>query len=154
MIRFLLWRLWRLVVVLLVASVLVFSTIYLAPGSPLAVLSGGRTLTEEQIASLTAQYHLDDPLYVRYWAWLTAVLHGDFGASLVSRQPVGSLITERLGTTALLVAYSSLLIVVVGLGLGIWAGARGGVVDTTVVTVRRVLMSMMFLSQLGTELKI
>ena len=40
----------------------------LAPGDPLATLSGGRTLPPEAVAQLRAQYHLDDPFLVRYVA--------------------------------------------------------------------------------------
>jgi peptide/nickel transport system permease protein len=133
MIRFLLGRLARLVTILLFASVLVFSAAYLAPGSPISALSGGRSLTPEQVQQLTEQYHLDDPLATRYWAWLSSVLTGDFGQSLVSREQVSTLIADRAGTTALLVLYATVLIVVIGLTLGSVAALRGGPTDTAVV---------------------
>ena len=139
MTRFVLGRITRMLAVLLFASILVFSTIYLTPGTPLSVLSGGRTLTPDQVAALTAQYHLDDPLYLRYWNWLIAVLHGDLGASLISRESVGSLIADRIGTTILLVGYASLIIVVVGLSVGIVAALRGGWVDTGIVALTAAL---------------
>jgi peptide/nickel transport system permease protein len=134
-IRFIASRIARLFGVLLFASILVFAALYLAPGSPLGVLSGGRSLTPEQIAELNAQYHLDDPILVRYLDWLGGVLHGDFGASLISREPVSTLIAGRLGTTLLLVAYASVLIVLVGVSLGLFGALRGGVLDTSVVAV-------------------
>lgn len=133
MIRFLLGRLGRLAAILLFASMIVFSAVYLAPGSPISVLSGGRALTPEQVQQLTEQYHLNDPLLTRYWAWLSGVLHGDFGQSLVSREPVSTLILARSGTTLLLVLYATLLIVVIGLTLGALAALRGPVTDTTIV---------------------
>ena len=104
MIRFIALRLLRLVAVLLFASVLVFSAVYFAPGSPLSALAGGRALTQEQAAQLQQEYHLNDPLWTRYWSWLSGVLHGDFGTSLISKESVSSLISERIDTTALLVA--------------------------------------------------
>lgn len=133
MIRFLLSRLGRLVAILVFASMLVFSAVYLAPGSPISVLSGGRTLTPEQVQQLTEQYHLDDPLWMRYWAWLSGVLQGDFGQSLVSKEQVSTLIADRAATTVLLVLYATLLIVVIGLSLGAIAALRGGVADTAIV---------------------
>ena len=133
MIRYLLGRLGRLIAVLLFASALVFSAVYLAPGSPIGVLSGGRTLTPEQVQQLTEQYHLDDPLPVRYWAWLSGVLHGDFGQSLISRESVSTLIADRAGTTLLLVLYATVMIVVIGLSLGVFAALKGGKSDTAVV---------------------
>lgn len=134
MIRFVAWRLARLLAVLLLASMLVFAAVYLAPGSPISALSGGRALTADQLAELTAQYHLDDPVWVRYWNWLGGVLHGDFGSSLINQESVSSLIGERAGTTALLVLYASVLIVVFGITLGVVAALRGGVVDSAMIS--------------------
>lgn len=133
MIRFLLGRLGRLVAILLFASMLVFGAAYLAPGSPISVLSGGRALTPEQVQQLTEQYHLDDPLWSRYWAWLSGAVTGDFGQSIVSREPVSTLIADRAGTTLLLVLYATVLIVVIGLSLGALAALRGGVTDSAIV---------------------
>lgn len=133
MIRFLLGRLGRLVAILVFASMLVFGAVYVAPGSPISVLSGGRTLTPEQVQQLTEQYHLDDPLWTRYWAWLSGVLTGDFGQSLVSRQSVATLIADRAGTTVLLVLYATVLIAVIGLTLGALAALRGKATDTAIV---------------------
>lgn len=113
---------------------LVFAAVYLAPGSPISALSGGRALTADQLAELTAQYHLDDPVWVRYWNWLGGVLHGDFGSSLINQESVSSLIGERAGTTALLVLYASVLIVVFGITLGVVAALRGGVVDSAMIS--------------------
>ncbi|MHB1166183.1 MAG: ABC transporter permease [Candidatus Nanopelagicales bacterium] len=133
MIRFVLGRLGRLAAILLFASVLVFSAVYVAPGSPIGVLSGGRTLTPAQVQQLTEQYNLDDPLPVRYWAWLSGALRGDLGSSLISRESVSTLIAERAGTTLLLVLYAALLIIVIGLSLGVIAALRGGAVDASIV---------------------
>ena len=127
------WRAGRLLAILLFASMLVFGAVYVAPGSPISALSGGRTLTPEQVQQLTEQYRLNDPLWTRYWDWLSGVLTGDFGHSLVSRERVSTLITDRVGTTALLVVYATVLIVVIGLALGALAALRGGAVDTTIV---------------------
>jgi peptide/nickel transport system permease protein len=133
MIRFIAWRSARLLGVLLVASILVFAALYLAPGTPLSVLSGGRSLTPDQVAALSAQYHLNDPMPVRYIVWLGGVLHGDFGQSLITREPVSTLIASRVGSTLLLVAYASVLIVLFGISLGLLGALRRGVVDTAVV---------------------
>jgi peptide/nickel transport system permease protein len=133
MIRFVAGRLARLVAVLLFASVLVFSAVYIAPGSPINALAGGRALTAQQVAQLQHEYHLDDPLWSRYWSWLSGVLQGDFGVSLISGESVSSLIGERLATTVLLVAYASALIVLIGVSLGVLAALRGGVVDAAVI---------------------
>jgi peptide/nickel transport system permease protein len=136
--RFLLRRLAMLVATLLVSSFIIFSALYLAPGNPIAVLSGGRTLPPESIKVLEARYHLDQPFLVQYWIWLKGALHGDFGISIALRQNVSTLIASRIWTTAALVLYASLVIVVIGVGIGLIAGLRPGFMDTSAVVVTSV----------------
>src|SRR5262249_12274151 len=132
MLRFLRRRLAGLVVTLLVSSFVVFAGLYLAPGSPEAVLFGGRTPTPEARAALRAQYHLDDPFWRRYVDWLGAILRGDLGTSVVGHQAVASRVGAAVGTTLWLVGFAAVLIVVIGVGLGLLAGLRPGWVDTAV----------------------
>jgi peptide/nickel transport system permease protein len=140
--RFLLRRLVMLVATLLVSSFIIYASLYLAPGNPIATLSGGRTLPPESVQLLTERYHLDDPFLVRYWEWLTGVFRGDFGLSIGLRQEVSSLITARIGTTLGLVAYASLIILVVGIGLGVLGGLRPGKIDTGVLVLTTMLAAL------------
>jgi peptide/nickel transport system permease protein len=133
MVMFLARRLGGLVLTLLVSSFVVFSAVYLAPGSPIGFLTGGRSLSPETIASIEAQYHLNDPFLTRYWDWLTGVVHGDFGKSIIFRQDVGPLISARVETTLLLVLMSAALIIVFGVSLGAIAALRGGRTDTAIL---------------------
>jgi peptide/nickel transport system permease protein len=133
MARFLLRRLAMLVVTLLAASFAIFAALELVPGSPIATLSGGRTLPPESVAVLKERFNLDEPFLVRYWDWLTGALHGDFGISIAKRQDVSSLIGERIGTTATLVLMAALIIIVVGIALGVIGALRPGIVDTGVL---------------------
>lgn len=132
-------RLARLVVSLLVSSFVIFSAASLAPGSPLASLSNGRTLSPALQERLTARFHLDDPFAVRYGKWLWGAVRGDFGLSIAGRDDVSKLIVGRIGVTAQLVLYAALLIVVLGIGLGLVAGLRRGIVDSGVVVLTAVL---------------
>ena len=131
---FLLRRAGGLLLVLLVTSFLVFGMMYLAPGSPLSFVLGPRGGTPEQIAAVTAQYHLNDPFIVRYFAWLGDVFQGNLGDSIVYRQSVTDLIGGRVGTTVGLIALATLLIAVVGIGLGLLASLKGGWTDQIVTT--------------------
>ena len=131
--QFLARRLAMLAATLLVSSFVIFSSLYLAPGNPIAVLSGGRSLPPESIAVLERRYHLDQPFLTQYWIWLTNALHGDLGISILLRTNVADLIVQRAGTTAALVLYSSLLIVVLGVGLGLLGGLKPGWIDTSVI---------------------
>lgn len=131
---FLLRRAGGLLLVLLVTSFVVFGMMYLAPGSPLSFVLGPRGGTAEQIARVTAQYHLDDPFFVRYFAWIGDVVQGNLGDSVVYRQPVADLIGGRIGTTVALIALATVIIAVVGIGLGLFASLKGGWADQVVTT--------------------
>ncbi len=128
--RFLARRLAMLLASLLVASFVIFAALYVAPGNPISALSGGRSLPAGAMAVLEQRYHLNDPFFVQYWYWLSGALHGNLGISITLRENVSTLIASRIWTTAGLVAYASVLIVIFGIGLGIVSGLRRGFVDT------------------------
>jgi peptide/nickel transport system permease protein len=111
---------------------------YLAPGNPIAALSGGRSLPPSSIAVLEHRYHLDQPFLAQYWYWLSGALHGDLGLSITLRENVSALIASRIWTTAGLVLYASLLICLIGIGLGLLAGLRPGGLDTSTLVVTAV----------------
>ena len=127
--RFPATRLVGLVVTLLLASFLIYSSLYLTPGDPISTLSGGRTLPPEAVQALSDQHHLDDPFFIRYLAWLGDVIRGDLGESLVFNTTVTDLLAARIGTTVMLVAMASVLIFGIGITLGLVAGIRGGLLD-------------------------
>ncbi len=131
--RFLARRLAMLLATLLVSSFIIFSALYLAPGNPIAVLSGGRTLPPESVKVLEERYHLDKPFLEQYAIWLGGAVHGDLGISIALRQNVSSLIAARIWTTAALVLYASIIIVLIGVGIGLLAGLRPGLLDTSAV---------------------
>ncbi|MFM2077799.1 MAG: hypothetical protein RJA49_1689 [Actinomycetota bacterium] len=135
MLKFLVRRVSLLVLTLLVASFAIYSAMYLAPGNPIAALLGGRTPTPEAIKVLEARYHLNDPFIIRYLRWLGAALHGDFGVSIQLRQEVSTIIAQRIGTTVQLVLYSSLIIIVFGIAMGLLGGLKKGVLDNMVIGV-------------------
>jgi peptide/nickel transport system permease protein len=108
------------VITILLSSLIVFAALDLAPGNPAARLAGNRA-TPQLIAEITHRYGLDQPFWERYVHWLGGALHGDFGPSLEYRQSVSSLLKPRVGTTLVLVAYASLIILVLGIGAAILA---------------------------------
>jgi peptide/nickel transport system permease protein len=133
MLRFVVRRLALLALTLLVASFAIYASLSIAPGDPLSVLTGGRTLPPEALAVLRARYHLDEGLLQQYWHWLTNAVQGDLGDSIALREPVNTVIKERAAVTFDLVLYASILILLLGIGAGIAAGLRRGAVDTTVI---------------------
>jgi peptide/nickel transport system permease protein len=130
---FLVRRLIMLIGTLLVSSFVIYSALYLAPGNPIATLTGGRTPSPEAVKTLEERYHLNDPFLVRYWDWLVGVVHGDFGVSIPLHQDVSTLIGERIGITLGLVAYAAVIILILGIGAGILAALRPGLIDSSVI---------------------
>lgn len=134
-IGYLLRRLAMLVVTLLVASFAIFAATYLAPGNPIAALSGGKALSPEAQAALEARYHLDEPFLAQYGHWLSNAVRGDLGVSIPLHEDVSTLVADRVWITLGLVLYAAVLIVVIGIGLGLLAGLRPGWIDSSVLVV-------------------
>ncbi|MGW9374026.1 ABC transporter permease [Streptomyces xanthophaeus] len=158
--RFAVRRVAEMAATLFVASFAVFGAVYLAPGSPASFLLAGRSASPEALASINAQYHLDDPFLVRYLRWLGDMLHGDFGRSITYRTDVSRLLADRLPVTLLLITMALVVVVVVGLLLGRIAAVRGGSTDAAVLVtttfavgtpsfVAAVLLQGLFAVQLG-----
>src|SRR4026209_1268236 len=87
-------RLLALVLIVIVISFVVFSLLYLAPGSPEQVLLGARPSTPETIAAIREEYHLNDPFLVQYADWARDALHFDFGRSIRTNEPVVDAIAD------------------------------------------------------------
>ncbi|MFE0644920.1 ABC transporter permease [Streptomyces sp. NPDC058877] len=133
MTRYLFGRFLGLAAVLLVASLVVFGSVRLAPGDPVSFLLHGRPATPETVAALRAEHHLDDPLVAQYAQWLGGVLSGDLGRSAQYHQDVTALVGSRLPGTALLVGYAAVLVLVLGVAAGVLAALRPGLPDRIVL---------------------
>ncbi|MEB8340764.1 ABC transporter permease [Streptomyces endophyticus] len=123
-IRFVAMRLGGLLLTMFVASVVVFSALHLAPGSVISFLTKGRSVSDEALAELNAQYHLDQPVIVQYVLWLRDAGTGDLGHSIVYNLPVSSILGSRIPATVTLLVMAAVLVLVIGLGLGIVAGLK------------------------------
>jgi peptide/nickel transport system permease protein len=128
-------RLAMLAATLIVASFVIYGALYLAPGSPIAALTGGRSVPPEVMAQLEARYHLNEPFLTRWWLWFTSALHGDLGESIPLHQQINTLIAQRAGITIQLVMLTAAIIIIVGVGLGIVGALGRGSVDFSVLLV-------------------
>jgi peptide/nickel transport system permease protein len=117
-------RILTIPVLLLIISFLVFSLTYLAPGSAVTALLGGRPSTPQAIAQLETEYHLNGSLLHRYLGWLGGAVHLQLGDSIRTSQPVVQVIQSSLGVTIYLAIYAFILTIVVGTGLGFLAAMR------------------------------
>jgi len=122
----------RVVLMLPVAflvTVGVFMLIHLSPGDP-ALIVLGEDRSPQAIAQVHAELGLDKPLYAQYLIWVNRIVHGDWGRSITTDEPVASAITERLPATLELGIVALLWSLVVAIPLGtIAAVRRGSVVD-------------------------
>lgn len=112
MAKFVLWRLLSALLLLWLASMLIFFTLALAPGDA-AVQALGERATPQALQTLRHQFGLDRPVTARYWQWLSDILRGDPGISITSQQPVADIIApaaRRSGLLALLAACGMLLL--------------------------------------------
>jgi peptide/nickel transport system permease protein len=122
MLRFLLGRLLLAVPVLIGVTVVTFLILHLIPGNPAQVMLFGSNPTPDQVHALEDQLGLNDPLYVQYFHYINALLHGDLGTSFLTGRSVASEITSRAPSTFALSAAAMLVAVVIGIPLGIVGG--------------------------------
>src|SRR5690349_6309172 len=109
---------------LLGISLVLFIVLALAPGDPFSELATNPNVPPEVAAALRAKFGLDDPIYLRYLHWITAMLQGDWGFSFVSRMNVDTLILQRLPTTLYVIGSAQLLALVIAIPVGVYAATR------------------------------
>lgn len=110
----------RMLSLLLAVSVISFALVAASPVDPMQqYLAGlGAAVSEEKQAQIAAYWGMDRPPAERYLSWLTAMLHGDMGESLIYHRPVAALIGERFVNSLALMLCAWLLAGVIGFALG------------------------------------
>jgi peptide/nickel transport system permease protein len=109
---------------LLGISAILFIVLALAPGDPFGELATNPNVPPEVRMALREKFGLDDPVFVRYWRWLVAMLRGDWGFSFVSRIDVDVLILQRVKATLLIIGIAQLLALAIALPVGVYAARR------------------------------
>ena len=80
----------------------------LTPGSPAAIILG-QGASPEQIAALSKEMGLDEPVVNQYFIWLSNIFHGDFGYSYFLNKPVLGAIWDNVGPTVSLAILAQIL---------------------------------------------
>jgi len=120
------------ILTLLVITCFVYALARNMPGNPLTAQMGedpSRKLNPEDVERMRRSYGLDKPWYVGYGRWLGNLVRGDLGRSITRKQPVTTLIRERIGPTLLVSGTAFLLIWLLAVPLGLYASARSGTAD-------------------------
>ena len=111
-------RLFQAIPLIMIISFVGFLIIQ-ATGDPLAAFTVEADLTSEDIMRLKQKYGLDKPVPIQYLNWLKHMLTGDWGFSYYTREPVIDMVLSRLPNTLILMGFSYLAILVLGVTLGV-----------------------------------
>ncbi|MCH7786003.1 MAG: ABC transporter permease [Chloroflexi bacterium] len=116
---------------LIVLTILVFGMVRLIPGDVVQIiaiqLSGGRgggEVSPEVKAKLRRDLGLDKPIYIQYFVWMSSIVRGDLGNSLITDFPIVKDLKKRFPITLELVFFTLVLMIVWGLSIGIISAVR------------------------------
>ncbi len=125
MTKYILRKTLRLIALLFFVSLVTFALIELSPIDPInAYLSASDTVSAAQKAEIEAYFGLNQSGVVRYFQWISNLLHGNLGTSLLYRVPVADVIAEKFSSSLALMLSAFVLSGVMGLGLGIAMGCH------------------------------
>jgi peptide/nickel transport system permease protein len=116
-------RLVLMIFVLFGVTLIIFSMIHLVPGDPAFLILGERA-TDQKAADLRHQLGLDQSLPLQYWHFISGIGHGNFGMSLLYRQPVNSLVFRRVPVSVFLAAYAMVLSAIITVPISLWAATH------------------------------
>ena len=134
MFQFILKRASLVIPTFLGVTLLTFALIHLVPGDPVEILAGERGIDPVRHAALRADLGLDKPMLVQYGIYIAAVLRGDLGKSIITREPVLEEFLDRFPATIELSVCAIVLALALGLPAGVLAAVRRGTVfDHTVM---------------------
>jgi len=116
MLAYTLRRLLQLIPVFFGSTLLIYALVFLMPGDPIAALFGDKPPSPQLLATIRAQYHLDDPFLVQYFYYITGVFKGDMGTTF-SGESVSTVlartlpITGRLAIMAIAIEFTLAIII-------------------------------------------
>jgi len=136
--RYVIYRLFHMLLVLLLVTAVIFFAMRLLPGDPLIIFvaqsSQSAALSPEALDQLRQEYGLDKPLIVQYGNWLGGIFRGDLGDSIFYHRPVSDLLMERYPATIYLGVISFVFSSVAGILIGLITAIRRGKAADLVLT--------------------
>ncbi|MEV7574378.1 ABC transporter permease [Pseudarthrobacter sp. NPDC089323] len=118
-------RLLRSLPLLLMVSLITFILEAFIPGDPASTLLGANA-TPEQYAAVREALHLNEPLYVQYWLYLTQLFQGSLGTSIFTGNDVLATMLERLPVSLSIIVLSTAVAFAAGVALGVAAAVMRG----------------------------
>jgi peptide/nickel transport system permease protein len=135
LLAFIVKRVLSAIPVILVVMILMFFVMRIIPGDPASLILGEEA-TIEDIENLRERMGLNRPLMVQFVTYIRDLLSGNWGNSYYNGRPVFENILKRLEPTSLIVLYSTIISVGIGIPLGIMSARfHNTVIDYTFTTV-------------------
>lgn len=143
MIKYLVSRTLQGIVTILIATVLVFGIMSIAPGDPIIFIVGaGSPPPPEIVAKLRAEYGLDKSVWERLLIYVSKVITGDLGYSYIYGISVANMILSRLPATIMLAMSAYILTTLLGILIGMVAARRPlSIMDRVITFVSTALYS-------------
>ena len=116
-------RLFSMLLTLFLISVITFVVTHIPPGD-VAMMIMGTQSNPEALAGLRESLGLNDPLLVQYVRWIGGMVTGDWGTSLVFKEPIAPLLLQKMTASALLVVFSMTIALTCAVPLGVWAAVH------------------------------
>ncbi|WP_405795079.1 ABC transporter permease [Streptomyces sp. NBC_01506] len=139
--RYVARRLLQMIPVFIGTTLIIFLMVNILPGDPIRAMWGEKAADPAQLAALRAEFGYDKPLWQRYIDYMLNLFQGDFGETF-GRRPVAEVMGEAFPVTLRLTAVALVIEIIIGIGLGAWAGLKAGkAVDTGVLIFSLIVIS-------------
>jgi peptide/nickel transport system permease protein len=122
--RYLVRRVLAMIPLVLGITLVTFLLATSVPGSPVSRLEFNPNASPADVARIKEQLGLNQPLLIRYVQWLSHVLRGDLGLSLITFRPVSTTIFEKMPATLLLTGTALVLSLLISIPIGIYSATR------------------------------
>ena len=120
---YLLRRLLGLLPVLWGVATLIWILLFMVPGDPAVLLSGGLRTNPQVLQRIRAEWGLDEPATAQYLRYLVRLARGDLGTSYLQHRPVARILAETFPATALLALSAMIVASLAGVSLGVVSAA-------------------------------
>jgi ABC-type dipeptide/oligopeptide/nickel transport system permease component len=116
-------RLISITLTLILISMVTFAVTNILPGDVATMIMGTQS-NPEALAGLRESLGLNDPLLVQYGRWIGGMVSGDWGNSLIFKQPIAVLLLGKIKASALIVIMSMAIALSLAVPLGVWAAVH------------------------------
>lgn len=141
--KYLISRILQVIPVLIIATIIVFTAIRLAPGDPALIKLGPRGGNDPAaVAKVRQQMGLDKPMVVQYFYWVKDIAKGDFGVSLMNDISALKIVKSRIPASFELILIAIILSTLISAILGVVSGVKNDtLIDKTISSISTGLIS-------------